>query len=76
MSKKKRSPVVEMTGQILDEIQEHNTFVRGHKDTLAKLLQKVEWNLVQSNTFSDSPNIGQALGLVRGALLMLGKETG
>lgn len=73
MPKKKTSPIVQMTGQILDEIQEHNVLVRGHKDHFVSLLRKIEWSLVKSGTFAN-PHSAQALGYTRGALAMFGIE--
>ncbi len=71
--KKKQSPILAMTRQILDEVQDHNVLVHGHKDIFIKLLRQIEWNLIRSDTFHNA-NSGQALGLVRGALLMFGQE--
>jgi len=70
--RKKKSPIVEMTNQIYDEVQRHNVLLDTHKDSIVKLLEAVEWNIVKSNTFSN-PHTGQALGLVRGALAMFSK---
>lgn len=70
---KKKSPVVEMTSQILDEIQEHNTLVSGHKDSFIQLLKQIEWNLLKAQPMSNA-NTAQALGYCRGALMMFGEK--
>ena len=68
--KKKSSPIVEMTEQILDEIQTHNVLVQRYKNKTDDMLFQVEWNLLQPHEF----NKGQALGMIRGFRLALGKD--
>lgn len=72
MPRKKKSPVVEMTGQILDEVNRHNELVCENRRNFKKLLTQIEWNLLQSKSFDY--NSGQALRYSRGALLMLNQD--
>lgn len=74
MSKKNRSPVVEISQQILEAVDLHNEMISVNRSHFIKLLKSIEWNLLMGVSKTDSVHIWQALGYSRGALRMLGHD--